>query len=131
MDFWANVSKRFLTFFCSSFDISSDIINSVDFLGYNLSSPIPREENVILDVNYETHKIWGTVSFFIIFLPGFVMAIPHMLIYFWESRKNKENFAIGCVATLFSVTYPINPEDSFASHTHSLNDSLFGSFTYP
>ena len=98
------------TFISTYGDVTSDIINSLDFLGYNASNTIEKEvwEKVATWIgkevapkpevingtndttmelntmelnmeNYTIHEIWGAMGFFIIFLPGIIMAPSFLL----------------------------------------------------
>ena len=73
----------FSTFGSSSFDIGSDLINSLDFLGYNVSDTITDTvfgSNTTANIDkYEEHKIWGTLGIFLIFLPGIIAPLPIVL----------------------------------------------------
>ena len=100
MGFGAEVFSATTTFCASNFDIGSDSINSLDFLGYNvsrtLSDQLPKsfflrhnltpvgmfDETNEADSKeiYDVHRIWGVLGILIMFLPGFV-AIPLSLAY--------------------------------------------------
>ena len=106
MGFGAEVFSATTTFCASNFDIGSDLINSLDFLGYNvsrtlsdsLSSYLYSRHNLtpvrIFDETnntdpreiYDVHRIWGALGILIMFFPGFVM-IPLALAYLIHGRN--------------------------------------------
>ena len=75
----------FSTLVSSSFDIGSDLINSLDFLGYNVSDSITDTVfglNTTANIDkYEEHKIWGTLGICLIFLPGIIIPLPFVMEY--------------------------------------------------
>ena len=106
MEFGAEVFSATTTFCASNFDIGSDLINSLDFLGYNvsrtLSDSLPKSfllrhnltsVRMIDETNeadsreiYDVHQIWGALGILIMFLPGLVM-IPLALAYLIHGRN--------------------------------------------
>ena len=103
---------------CSSiFDVGSDFINSLDFLGYNVSTTIA--EKLVGATNdteiYEVHQVWGYVGLGIIWLPGLLLLPWFVLVS--VSSKSCLYFILGLV--LFA-TYPlamIVVEIGFLIHT--------------
>ena len=110
MGFFAKLFSATSTLGASSFDIGSDLINSLDFLGYNISRTISdtlsssfhtleEDRNLtFLDIingtstirsleNYEKHAIWGFLGISIIFLPG-IIAIPPIMYYAMNNQKH-------------------------------------------
>ena len=77
MDF-VGLTKHTFTFCSSLFDVVSDILNSLNFMGYynprtrNESSGmnISQENSNVTMSEYREDKIWGIVGLIIVFLPG-------------------------------------------------------------
>ena len=95
---WAEFGKQLFGFSSTSFDIISDIINSLTFLGY-YNSPDINDELIPLNLSVNhgnlsqwtnsseaatnltpteerVDMIWGILSLIIIFLPGIIGFIP-------------------------------------------------------
>ena len=125
MGFGANLFSATSTFGASSFDIGSDLINSLDFLGYNISRTISdtlsnslysSEEDrnsTYIDAfngnstakfvqNHEEHAIWGTLGILIMFLPGIIAMPPFM--YSLMKDKEYKDLILFFIGLLF---YPI------------------------
>jgi len=70
-----DISQVLWTISTSIFDVGSDFINSLDFLGYNISTTIV--DSIAGSTNttdeYIVHQKWGYASLSIIFLPGLAM----------------------------------------------------------
>ena len=122
---------RHLTTFISTYsDVGSDIINSLDFLGYNASTEISKtmwesvssvmghEDNLDVDVyngtdstsieeyknEYEIHEIWGIMGFSVIFLPGIIMAPSFLLRNIVDSNSIGQVILIVLMAIFFPIT---------------------------
>ena len=83
MGSWGQIFTAFSTLASSSFDIGSDLINSLDFLGYNISDTITdtvfgSNTTEIIDKS-EEHKTWGILGIFLIFLPGIIAPFPFVV----------------------------------------------------
>ena len=106
MGFGADLFSITSTFCTSVFDIGSDLINSLDFLGHNVSRTISDSlsKSVHLPHNltavdmfdetskadsreiYDVHQVWGTVGILIMLLPG-IINIPVFLVYLMHGRN--------------------------------------------
>ena len=108
MGFGADLFSLTSTFCTSVFDIGSDLINSLDFLGHNVSRTLSdcfsKSKSFDLPDNfthvgmlnetnkadsgevYDVHQVWGTVGIFIMFLPG-IINIPVFLVYLMNGRN--------------------------------------------
>ena len=95
MGFGADLFSIASTFCSSIFDIGSDLINSLDFLGHNVSTTMTdglsrfihlRHNLTPVDMFdetskagsqeiYDVHQIWGALEILIMFIPG-VIDIP-------------------------------------------------------
>ena len=92
MDFLA-LSKHTLTFCTSAFEVVSDILNSLDFMGHD--NPMDARTSIesitslsfinqSKGMNMSTEKpndetrrdwIWGSLSMLIVFLPGLILGL--------------------------------------------------------
>ena len=113
---WAGFAKHTLTLGTSTFDIGSDIINGLTFLGYynpspsnetstvsNVSTPFGNQSfmantfdthsNVTTN-KYTVHEIWGILSLLIVILPGIVVGFPFLLASVPIAHKNFNNILI-------------------------------------
>ena len=99
MGYGANLFSASTTFSASTFDIGSDLINALDFLGHNVSSTVSdglrnvftsRHNFNTKDIfngtitaefkpTHEAHAIWGMLGIAIMFFPGFITIPPYML----------------------------------------------------
>ena len=113
MGFGADLFSAATTFSASSFDIGSDLVNSLDFLGHNASRIMSesfylRHDLTPGDILNETvkadareisnlHTIWGTLGISIMFLPG-IMRIPIVLVNLMYGRnmfkQNQKDFGV-------------------------------------
>jgi len=102
---WIAFIKHFGTFGSSTFDISSDIINSLNFLGYfnrtkienfpytlENATDIGYQFNNDLTRNYsngqdDIHIIWGVMSLSLIFVPGILFGICFVIGGLGEREK--------------------------------------------
>ena len=90
---------------CSSiFDVGSDFINSLDFLGYKVSTTIASS---IVGYSNDTeafavHQIWGYVGLGIIWLPGFI-CLPYFTL--WALSEKSWFFLI--LGLILFVAYPL------------------------
>ena len=95
MKFDGDILSTFCTSISTSLDIGSDLVNSLDFLGFNASTTISTRA-VASHTNHtmamekygqEVHKIWGALGIFIIFLPGLILlpfyAVQHIFVNYW------------------------------------------------
>jgi len=129
MDF-AALGKHTLTFSSSLFDVASDVINSLNFLGYStefrsvLGNVTTESENTTLNCNDsivcnpifqislrehdDVHQIWGIIGLALIFLPGivggsgFVVATSYKAI----SGRSCKYFGISLLFLLMSIIFP-------------------------
>ena len=101
---WMDIAKNTFTFTSSSFDVGSDVVNALNFLGYfnanatnNTIIPFNGShnfenysrgaanvsENMICTVgDLRTDEIWGVLGIIIVFLPGIIMisaSLPSMI----------------------------------------------------
>ena len=96
--------SAFCSFGSTSFDIGSDLINSLDFLGYNISKRISGSvfgplNDLTASANYsfsetdshdeapennEMNQTWGAIGIFLMFLPGIMSSIPFQLGMIYE-----------------------------------------------
>ena len=132
MDF-AALCKHTLTFSSSLFDVTSDVINSLNFLGYyknstqisSLLGNVTKESNhSFQNSNYsivsnstfqsdmiendEVHQLWGIIGMAFIFLPGFIGGSGFVTAYFYfaiHERKCKY-FGISLLLLLMSLMFP-------------------------
>ena len=125
MGFLENFSSASSHFLASFFDIGTDLINSLDFLGYNVSEMIsdtvidslhsPESTHNVSSVKvsnptnadkiaekYEKHEIWGLLGIFIIFFPG-IVAIPPVLFY----QSNMGRYKMAIIFAVLLCCYPI------------------------
>ena len=109
MDFVA-LGKHTLTFSSSLFDVVSDVINALNFLGYykntteidNFYGNASRTQenstyidsgvcNITLEreveENDQVHQIWGVISMVLVFLPGIVGGNCLAATYFYIARE--------------------------------------------
>lgn len=102
MGFGADLFSAATTFSASSFDIGSDLVNALDFLGHNATTIMSesfylRHDLTPGDIINKTvkadareisnlHQIWGALGISIMFLPG-IMRIPIPLIYLMHGRN--------------------------------------------
>ena len=99
MGYASNLFTASTTFGASTFDIGSDLINSLDFFGHDVSTTVSdglldiflSKHNVTTDdifnvtstdeskATHETHAKWGMLGIFIMFLPGIITIPPFIL----------------------------------------------------
>ena len=130
---FAALGKHTLTFSSSLFDVVSDVINSLNFMGYyknstqidvrltdetkdsNSSILYHNHSNVCsltfgsdVEENGAVHQIWGIVSMILVFLPGIISGFLLVVIMFFEtvSRCNCKMFGYALIALLISLTFP-------------------------
>ena len=80
----------------ATLDLVTDTINGLDLLGLIY---IPLLCN---NVKHDVQKIWGSISLFIIFVPGILMAIPKIL----ESMYKKE-FLEAILSFFLMLVFPL------------------------
>ena len=120
MGYGANLFGATSTFGATFFDLGSDLINSLDFLGYNVSQILldnllntfysSKEDHNLTCIdmfngtsraesadNEEIHKIWGALGILIMFLPG-IVSIPPCL--FLTIKKGKCLYGIASLIAL-------------------------------
>lgn len=101
------IFSAFSTLCSTSFDIGSDLVNSLDFLGYCVSDTIAGAVSGSLSASMECenssslqegsylnstetsekceeHKIWGTLGILLIFLPGIIAPIPFIVVVIFK-----------------------------------------------
>ena len=100
MGFGVDLFSATATFASSSFDIGSDLVNSLDFLGHNatktMSESFYLRHNLtrIIDGTSKAnpqeisnlHQIWGALGISIMFFPG-IIKIPLPLVYLMHGRN--------------------------------------------
>ena len=106
MGFGADLFSAITTFGASSFDIGSDLINALDFLGHNVSRSMSEglSKSLYLRHNltsihgldetsnaespeiHDVHRIWGALGILIMFFPG-IIRIPKALVYLMHGRN--------------------------------------------
>ena len=128
---WIGLAKNTFTFSSSLFDVVSDIINSLTFMGYynpstnNATSPSYNNTSVstnqsswmnsseinstmttveypIAKDGYRVDEIWGMVGFVIVMLPGIVGGFPWVI-----CRLYKREFFRAFGVLIVSLTFPI------------------------
>ena len=116
MGFLGGVLNVVVTFCSSVFDVGSDFINSLDFLGYNISSTIA---SVIIEPTnsseeFIVHQTWGCIGIGIIFLPGLVLypfaclMLLSAAFHMKTSFTSKIQVCIFCIFGLLLIpTYPL------------------------
>ena len=122
MGFLIYFAKYVFMFSASFFDVSSDLVNSLDFLGYNVASKITQKimgsSEVLAENNnqylmpdiFETNTNittvdpynWGIVGMGIIFLPGLIGGLPYLLIFI-----DRRLWRWALLVLLVSCTFPI------------------------
>ena len=117
-------TKNLVTLLTSMFDVGSDVVNSLDFMGYNISSTIvdtvtgtketSSSGKVTNSMNssefntdntnseYRVDNTWGVISMVIVFMPGMLASIPMI-----AHSVCERNWGILIVAIVLSVTFPI------------------------
>ena len=93
MDFCFNILQLVNTSLFSTFDVISDFLLSLDFIGLSLKPKLAKEAFNITMSEPEIHPTWGYITMSIIFLPGLIM-LP-ILIYISIVVKNKKYILIG------------------------------------
>ena len=128
MGFWFDLGKCLFTLSTSLVDVSSDIVQSLDFMGYKISTSIINEitgENNFSDTinnsslvmehkgnittveeEYRVDEIWGILGLSIIFLPGIVTGVPLLVGMVFDRQWKVALFAILLIFT-FPVTLVI------------------------
>ena len=106
MGFGADLFSAITTLGASSFDIGSDLINALDFLGHNVSKTMSEglSKSLYLRHNltsmdgldetsnaesqeiHDVHQIWGALGILIMFFPG-IIRIPKALVYLMHGRN--------------------------------------------
>ena len=99
----------------TSLDIGSDLINSLDFFGYNASSSFTskigfRSNNHSAIYQHESrpeiHKIWGSMGIFAMFLPGIIL-IPPFLVQDLVNLTGVDRLVNSLSSVLCCVFFPI------------------------
>ena len=79
-----------VTFFTSVFDVISDFINSMEFLGYGISSNdthiVQGQNDTEITFNHCTHPNWAICSIVTIFLPGILSGIPALIQKYYDKN---------------------------------------------
>ena len=106
------VLKPIMNVCASTFDMGSDLINSLDFLGYNattsISSTVLGSSNI--SNGYEVHHIWGIVGISIMFMPGLAF-LPFVVML----KFDEKNWKFG----LYVLFLPIMPLLQVLIHCYS------------
>ena len=93
MEFCFNVIQLVTTSLCSTFDVISDFLLSLDFIGFRLKPKLMKEAFNITTSASEIQPTWGYITMSIIFLPGLLL-FP-IIIYISIVDKNKKYIIIG------------------------------------
>ena len=97
--------KVIFKFFTSVSDLTSDVINSLDFLGHNATSTIaevfkaPSDNATSIGMPYRIDQTWGALSMFFIFLPGVALGISTAIE--GVARRNIQNVFFGLLIIPF------------------------------
>ena len=97
-DVLMGLAKHTIALGSSSFDMGSDLVNGLSFLGYfkltnenvtasNSSFSLENDINTTIaisevpsdNIENQVHQIWGILSIILIFPPGFVLYFPEMI----------------------------------------------------
>ena len=127
------LGKYTITFSSSLFDVVSDVINSLNFLGYykdpteinrSLKNFTNEQENSFNNSNYsnvcnstfeifvenndEVHQIWGILSMLLVFLPGIIGGSFWVAIGFSQAirKRDCEDFGLTLLVLLISILFP-------------------------
>ena len=104
MGFYAELISYVVSLLTSAFDITSDIINSFDLMGFNASKTI--FEAIIGPTNtnkqFEVHQGWGIVGISAVFIPG-IIVLPVIMYYLITREKRIE----ALIALILLPMYPI------------------------
>ena len=116
-------AKHTIAFVSSSFDMGSDFVNALNFLGYfKNSSPtnvtlslsnssflsntsnmtVGNVEEPMVAIKDQVHYIWGILSMFLIFLPGLVGFFPIVIKNIFE-----RNWCVAFALLGSSILFPI------------------------
>ena len=117
--------KQIIAFCSSTFDIGSDLLNALTFLGciqtknetsslLDLSFSCPNISNMTSgDINEtmngiekEVHQVWGIVSMSLILLPGVIGGLPLFILTFHLS-KDWQEYCMVFIILLASIFFPI------------------------
>ena len=90
MSFSVILGGKCVTFFTSVFDVISDFINSMEFLGYGISSHdtdiVPGQNDTEITFNDRAHPNWAICSILTIFLPGILSGIPALIQKYYDKN---------------------------------------------
>ena len=118
MDFCFNIIQLVNTALFSTFDVLSDFLLSLDFIGLSLKLKIAKEAFNITMNEPEIHPTWGYITMGIMFLPGLI--IWPILIYMSIVVRNKKYALIGLfLIPLFPfamIVFQISQIVSFCKH---------------
>ena len=118
MDFCFNIIQLVNTALFSTFDVLSDFLLSLDFIGLSLKLKIAKEAFNITMNEPEIHPTWGYITMGIMFLPGLI--IWPILIYMSIVVRNKKYALIGLfLIPLFPfamIVFQISQIISFCKH---------------
>ena len=130
---YAALGKHTLTFSSSLFDVASDVINSLNFLGYynEITNSSEQTLNGSIDTNHsllyhnasylsniltlneveetnDVHQIWGVLCMLMIFLPGIIAGSFFVVWLIFEciKERNCEIFLAGIGFLLISIFFP-------------------------
>merc|ERR1712110_344086 len=106
----------FSTLLPSGFDTGSDLINSLDFLGYNASKEVGEAGCAFLNRSFQIqwgcdainnasskeHTLWGMVGISLMFLPG-IIGVQIMI---WPNIS-KGKYKEALLLSLAALTYPV------------------------
>ena len=87
MGFWYEFVNALITFFSTAFDLGSDIVNSLDFIGLNATQSILKSTKICvtgfeftwcptLQTTCVYRESWGYIGIFLVFLPGILLLPP-------------------------------------------------------
>lgn len=127
-------TKACITTFLSAFDVGSDLINSLDFLGYNASTHVrgtlcdtvgastgtnSSTSSFVGDycndldssnTNTTIHQMWGYVGIGIIFAPGIIYGIPLVSSALYKNKTETTSnkiFGFFLGIAFFGALYPL------------------------
>ena len=86
MGFSMDLVNSLISFFGAICDLTSDVINSLDFIGVNATSTLLDTVNICVSssescgsIKVHRHETWGYIGLGIIFLPGLVLLPPFLV----------------------------------------------------
>ena len=120
---WPGLAKQIFTFSTSSFDVGSDIANSLAFMGYftssmnngtsNISNSFPFYNNQTFWENTtdngsndtaikdRVHQIWGILGLVLVCVPGIITMLPLLIVAVYKKEWREAFFYL-----ILALTFP-------------------------